>query len=495
MPDYILEPIETDPDAILDEMQDFIQQYYPNWEPSSAQSPQLDYLILRFLSLKMATTADMASRVMRGIYTYFGSSIVNIQPVQASYAQVSVNWTAIDSVGGRTIPVGTEFGLRDALGDVHLFATNDDATFAIGSPTLLGVTGTALDAGAAANNLSGAVELVAQIDWIASATTAAASSGGVDEEDEETYLNRLTANLGLMAPRPILAKDFALLARNISGIWRAGSIDNWLPGTNEQQTISHNYTGTGATGGTITYSGQTTAALPFNATAAQVQTAFENLNNIEVGDVVVTGGPWPAAMTITFQGNLAYTNVAQITASAGTWTGGTTITINTTVGGVAANAAAERAVAVVGLDIDGNAISSGLKTSLDTYLQSLREANFIVNVIDPAYSTVDVTFVGVKKLGADAADVQTRAVTAVTEFLTSKNWGVPSWPPDSRGFEVQNALRGQELYTILNNVDGLDYISSLTFSKTAGGTQDGADKTLGGIFPVVRPGMISGTVT
>jgi hypothetical protein len=78
------------------------------------------------------------------------------------------------------------------------------------------------------------------------------------------------------------------------------------------------------TGGsfTLTLAGQTTAALDFDATAVEVQTAVAALSNVGVGNVAVTGaagGPW----TITFQGELAGTNVGQLTKNATGLTGGT----------------------------------------------------------------------------------------------------------------------------------------------------------------------------
>lgn len=488
MADYLFEPIDTDPIDIFNEFVDYMQSIYPEWDPSTTQ---LDYMLGMFFSLKAAAVADMASRVMRGVYMKFGETIVNIPPLAASEAQVSFNFTAVDTLG-HIIPADTQLGLRDSLGDIHIFTTLADATIPAGSSSVAGVTAAALDPGADSNTLSGTVEVVEQFDWLSSVTVAAPSSGGVDEEDEETYLNRLTANLGLMAPRPILATDFALISRNVPGVWRAIALDNFIPGTNEVQTISHNYTGTGATGGTITWSGQTTAALPFNASAAQVQTALEALNNVEPGDVVATGGPWPAAITLTWGGRYAYTDVAQITASAGTWTGGTTITIATTVAGTVANFAAENAVAVAAVDSGGTPIVSAKKTELDTYLQSLLQQNFIVNILDPNTTTVDITYVGVAKAGYDKADVKSRADDALKLYFDPTTWGVPS--NDSRGWDRQTAIRGQELYTVLNNVEGMDYISTLTFSNGTGATQDGADKTIGGIFPIARYGTINGTV-
>ncbi|MCX5000998.1 hypothetical protein [Streptomyces longwoodensis] len=107
--------------------------------------------------------------------------------------------------------------------------------------------------------------------------------------------------------------------------------------TNEVQTAT--ITG-GPTGGTftLTFSSQTTAAIAYNATAAAVQTALENLSNINPGDVTVTGnagGPY----TITFGGQYLGDNVASITATA-SLTGGTSpgVTMATTTAGGTATA-------------------------------------------------------------------------------------------------------------------------------------------------------------
>jgi hypothetical protein len=102
------------------------------------------------------------------------------------------------------------------------------------------------------------------------------------------------------------------------------------PLSNEVQQVA--ITG-GPTGGTytLTYSGQTTAGIAYNAAAADVQSALEALSNIAVGDVVCAGGPHPGTpVTVTFQGLLAETDVAQMTASAAGLTGGTSPAVNVT---------------------------------------------------------------------------------------------------------------------------------------------------------------------
>lgn len=104
-------------------------------------------------------------------------------------------------------------------------------------------------------------------------------------------------------------------------------------GTNAVQTL----TVTGApTGGTVplSYDGRSTT-VPFNATAAAVQTALEGLGNIGTGNVACAGGPLPAAVTITFQGALAKRPVPVIVTGSTGLTGGTSPTgviANTTPG-------------------------------------------------------------------------------------------------------------------------------------------------------------------
>ncbi|MFH9425957.1 hypothetical protein [Streptomyces sp. NPDC017529] len=117
----------------------------------------------------------------------------------------------------------------------------------------------------------------------------------------------------------------------------SGLFEPYAAVTNEVQTLT--VTG-GPTGGTftITWSGQTTAALAYNATAAQVQSALEALSNIAPGDVTVTGsagGPW----TLTWGGTQLGEDVAAPTTTE-SFTGGTTpdITIATTTAGGAATA-------------------------------------------------------------------------------------------------------------------------------------------------------------
>ena len=92
--------------------------------------------------------------------------------------------------------------------------------------------------------------------------------------------------------------------------------------TNETQVVRV----TGATAGTftLTFDGQTTAPIAFNATAAAIQAALEALSNIEPGDVVATGGPVNTNnVSVNFRGQFSIENLPQMTADGAALTGGT----------------------------------------------------------------------------------------------------------------------------------------------------------------------------
>lgn len=100
--------------------------------------------------------------------------------------------------------------------------------------------------------------------------------------------------------------------------------------TNEQQVLTLNSPSTGGSFA-ITFDGQTTAALDFDITAAELKTALEALSNIAVGDLSVIGGPFPASpIYVTFGGAFAGTDVPLMTVDGTNLTGGGSVTVTTT---------------------------------------------------------------------------------------------------------------------------------------------------------------------
>lgn len=124
--------------------------------------------------------------------------------------------------------------------------------------------------------------------------------------------------------------------------------------TNEIQTVTITGSPTGGTF-TLSFKGQTTAGIAFNATAAAVQSALEALSTIGAGNVLGGGGPLPGTpVTVTFQGTLVSKDVELMTANSAGLTGGTspTATPTETMRGGADQKTTTSITFTPGLDVD-----------------------------------------------------------------------------------------------------------------------------------------------
>lgn len=98
----------------------------------------------------------------------------------------------------------------------------------------------------------------------------------------------------------IQASSF-IVQQSLDGV----SFTNVAAGNNDVQTVTITGAPTGGTF-TLTFGGQTTSPIPYNATASQVAAALQALSSIGAGNVSVTGGPGPSAgWVVTFIGALA----------------------------------------------------------------------------------------------------------------------------------------------------------------------------------------------
>lgn len=159
-------------------------------------------------------------------------------------------------------------------------------------------------------------------------------------------------------------------------------LDGQIGGTSEAQTLTETGAPTGGTF-TLTFAGQTTAPLAYNATAAQVKSALEALSTVNFGAVTTTGGPLNTTpVVVTFGGGqFELTSPSLMTTNSAGLTGGTTpavtaaITTTTTsttvVSGVSiasqvyANAAAGSAVPRYPTQVDSLLFATGTKLFLD----------------------------------------------------------------------------------------------------------------------------------
>lgn len=154
-----------------------------------------------------------------------------------------------------------------------------------------------------------------------------------------------------------------------------------------------------------------------------------------------------------------------------------------------------RCVSVVVCDSSGEPCSPTVKADADALLQAQREVNFLTFVLDPAYTTVDVSFSLMSYPGYDPADVAARTISALTSYLSPGSWGVPPYGDVSaRSWINATSVRYLELAEVINRVDGVHYIVTLALAAS-GGALAQADVALAGVAPMPRPGAISGTAT
>lgn len=494
MPEYIDVPIETDPEVLSGEVFDYLQARIPGWVPNAGN---LETILTEALARIGAEIRDVASRVPVSVFRWFGP-LVGVYPVDATSAVAQTTWTMIDD-SGYTIPADTLIGIRAAGDQLVIFQTIDDVIVPPGDTMTAvgGVTAIAVTPGAAGSGLGTPgqeIELSSLLDYVTAVTLVAATTGGIDAEADFDYLNRLRTELQLLTPRPILPQDFAVLARNISGVARALAIDLYKPGTDETQRVT--ITGAPTSGGIrLTFSGQQTGAgaIVFDSNAGAVQTALEALSNIDVGDLLVTGGPFPATpIDVKFRGPKGGTDQPAMTVTS-TLGGGSSpaAAVTTPTPGVAPETTRERAVTVALTDEVGQPVTSTAATAVDAYLQSLREVNFEVYVIDPTYTTIHVTFTVTIYDGFVPADVVAAAEAAVAAYLSPAAWGLPR--TGDRFIWLQKTyVRYLELATVLNNTEGVDEVTALQLG-VEGGALSTADVILSGAAPLPQPGTITGT--
>jgi hypothetical protein len=154
-------------------------------------------------------------------------------------------------------------------------------------------------------------------------------SVSVDQELMYSMVGYTQKGVTLAAGQGTLLLGTALAQRTQNKKWYSYDPTGAVGVTNEVQTLTEG--GSGLTSYTITYSGQTTSSLDDDATASQVQAALEALSNLAPGDVTVTGTTNPIALTLTFGGTLADTNVAAVTTTS-TGGSGTVVVATTTAG-------------------------------------------------------------------------------------------------------------------------------------------------------------------
>jgi hypothetical protein len=154
-----------------------------------------------------------------------------------------------------------------------------------------------------------------------------------------------------------------------------------------------------------------------------------------------------------------------------------------------------RCVSVAVCDVNGNACTTTDKNTALSLLQAQREVNFLAFVIDPVYTTIDVTATVKVYPGYDPTQVAAAVTSALQAKLSPANWGLPPYGDTSgRSWLNETTVRYLELAEAVNRVDGVNYVVSLT-SRVSGGTMASVDIAMTGPAALTRAGVITVTGT
>lgn len=228
---YIPVPILAEPSDVAEDAFAYIEEQVPGWLPSPAN---LDAWLIEALAQFGSELRDLASLVPDAIFEYFGQSVLGLPAFVATAATGSTTWEAIDAAG-YVVEAGTLVAITPSASvDAYAFAVLTTFEIPAGQTTATDVLVQAIEAGAGANGLTGAVEVIDALDFVQSVALNGSTTGGTDAEESAAYLARLSDLLTLLSPRPILPQDFAVLVqRTLPEVARATAIDLYDPTTGE----------------------------------------------------------------------------------------------------------------------------------------------------------------------------------------------------------------------------------------------------------------------
>jgi hypothetical protein len=396
----------------------FMQVAVPGYIPAPAGLENIDAQATAAMG---SDVAQVGVVVPPAIVRVLGTKLFGVPYLTGASAIAVVQVIAQDTDGPYTVDAGTDLLLNGTA-----FDTLADLTIPNGSTTGQVIVA-ATTPGTASNGFGNPASFVSQIDWVASVSAVTSSSGGVDAESDTDYQNRLVRQLRLQAPRPITAADFATMALSFqpaSGtdqeeVGRATAIDGYSPSA-ATFVVSANSTTT------------LTVTTPPAAGITAAQGASITGTDIQSGTIV--------------DSSTSSTILLSKTAS------GTASGISATVTGTLGN---ERTVTVAITDTAGGLLNADTKTALSAWLESFRELNFVVNVINPTVTTVYAS-IGTVYIypGFDPTATAAAIQAAVINFLSQATFGAATFGDKASWFTgttvyinqiigvIQNAGRG-----------------------------------------------------
>lgn len=151
----------------------------------------------------------------------------------------------------------------------------------------------------------------------------------------------------------------------------------------------------------------------------------------------------------------------------------------------------EREVTACITDLSGNALNTDTMTAVGVYLQQFREAGFIINVVPPSYSTIYVAVTVVPAAGVAASTVQANVQSALLNYLTPTNFGLP--PGALTGWQNTPTVYLSAVSSVVQNTTGVQAVvsGSLAVDLHSNPSNTSNDLLLPGPFPLALSSLSS----
>lgn len=470
MTTYLSEPVAVDQGAIKDEIVDALTARLPGLDV--APGTAWDYLTDAFASIT-AQDRQLLTDVLAIIFRYYGEKILRVAQRAATQATGLSTWTASDTLG-HTIAAGTQITLAALDGSRVAFQTLADVTIPPGVPkAVTGVAATDIftstahgyvaDQPVSFSALTGGAGITTGIAYYILAPTTntfqvAATPGGT----ALNFTTDLTVGTVTAWPRTAIG-EVALIAvlagadgTGLSGDPQPEDTIGWLSSI----SIVAPTAGGADAEDDDAYLDRLADTTPLSAMTLVTPENFERASRLMVTD----------------QGRALALDLYKP---------------GPPYDGTAAASGVEKTITVALVNEAGADYGGTIRASVQTQLDALRETGFSVWVIAPTYTTLTIAFTAIAAAGYDPADVETRAEQALLDFISPARWGLPP-VGDQRLWIDKPIVRYQDLVTVLNNVDGIDYYTALTLNA---GT---ADVTMTGPAALPAPSptsTVAGTVT
>lgn len=136
-----------------------------------------------------------------------------------------------------------------------------------------------------------------------------------------------------------------------------------------------------------------------------------------------------------------------------------------------------RTVTLIVTDEHGQPVGTTIKGQVETMLDGLREVNWVMHVIDPLYTSINVTATVVAYAGQSMEQVKAACASALSEYLSPANFRLGEMSPAIEGGEVINPPVGEakprqqtiylnELIALLDRTLGVDRVTTVTIGGT-----------------------------